>query len=214
MGLLLLLFLGCQPTNEIDGTLEGETVTIASAWWTQYVSVDGTEHPQYRVTLSSMEEGCQALLDYVADLDDLNTRYDDGEITPEEFVAEAEENFAARLPTELWQVVVEFLVPDGEFTELRLNGSDWDRYPQTNEIAAAFVHQTGLRYSGADLAVRYISDQGNAEVSFNDKKQTLEGDFTTTASDYMTGLAFDEVMILWEVDICEGLAFEDAAVWW
>jgi hypothetical protein len=208
------MMLGCEPVIQVDGTINGQTVTLGSGWWTQYVSPDGTEQPQYYLTLSTMEDGCQALLDYQADLEALNDRYDAEEISAEEFVAEAEETFAAHLPSDIWQVVIEFLVQEGAYTELRLTGSDWDRYPQTNEIAANFVHQTGLRYAGADRTTRYISHLGSAEITYDLDRQTFEGEFTTSVTDYSTGQIFEEVTILWEVNFCEGLAFDEAVVWW
>ncbi len=211
---LLLLTLGCEPVNELDGTVDGADVTIASAWWVRYVSADGTEHPQYRLSLSSMDDGCGALIGYLADKGALDARYDAEELTAEDYVAEAEELFAQYLPTDLWQVVVEFLVQEGEFTELRLDGADWDRYPQTNEAAANFVHQEGLRYSGADMTTRYISHQGQAELTYDEARGTFEGDFLTSVADYSTGQIFEEVTILYEVEVCEGLDWDDAAVWW
>lgn len=210
----LLALLGCEPINTVEGTIDSQIVTITSAWWTRYVSVDGTEHPQYRVTLSDMEDGCNTLLDYHADLADLEERYDDGDLSPEEFVAEAEENFAAHMPSDLWQVVVEFLVQEGTFTELRLEGSEWDRYPQTGEIGANFIHQTGLRYSSVELTERYVSHEGSAELTFDADKQTFDGSFGTTVADYGNGQTLEGVTILWEVNVCDGLPFESAAVWW
>lgn len=215
MGLpLLLLALGCEATNEIDGTVDGATVTVTSAWWVRYVSTDGTEHPQYRISLSSMEDGCGAITDYLADKDLLDTRYDNEELAPEDYVVEAEELFAQYLPSDLWQIVIEFLVQEGDFTELRLDGSDWDRYPQTNEIAANFVHQEGLRYSGADMTQRFISHEGTAELTYDESRGIFEGDFLTSVADYSTGQIFEEVTVLYEVEVCEGLRWDDAAVWW
>ncbi len=215
MGLpLLLLTLGCEPVNELDGTVDGHEITIQSAWWVQYISADGTEHPQYRIVLSSMAEGCTALTDYLADKDALDVRHDDGELSSQEYVIEVEEAFAKYLPGDLWQVIAEFIVPEGEFTELRLDGADWDRYPQTSEMAANFVHQEGLRYSSVDMTTRFISHQGQAEITYDEGKGTFEGDFVTSVADYSTGQIFEEVTIVYEVEVCEGLDWEDAAVWW
>ncbi len=211
---LFAMLTACEPINEIDGAIDGTEVTIASAWWTQYVSIDGTVHPQYRVVLADFEDGCQALLDYHADQDALEEAYAAEELTPEEFETEARQAFATHLPTESWQVVLEFLVQEGGFTELRVSGADWDRDARSGEIQGRFGHQTGMSYAGPEHLDRYASDQGDAELTHDLTEQTFSGDFTTTVADYVTGQTYGEVTILFEVDPCEGLGFEDAAIWW
>ncbi len=211
---LLAILAACDPINEIEGTVDGTEITIASAWWTQYVSLDGTEHPQYRVVLVDYEDGCQSLLDYHADLDALDESYAKEELTAEEFEEAAGEAFGTHLPTEAWQIVVEFLVQEGGFTELRVPGTEWDRQLQNGEIQAALAHQTGMAFTGAERTDRYVSHQGDAEITHDLSAETFSGDFETTVADYISGQTFGDVTILFEVDPCEGLTFEDAAIWW
>ena len=144
----------------------------------------------------------------------LEEAYAAEELTPEEFETEARQAFATHLPTESWQVVLEFLVQEGGFTELRVSGADWDRDARSGEIQGRFGHQTGMSYAGPEHLDRYASDQGDAELTHDLTEQTFSGDFTTTVADYVTGQTYGEVTILFEVDPCEGLGFEDAAIWW